>query len=92
MKDLTFLSKIIKINIDILGKDNFLLAQILLHCDLSFHDVTNTFIISSTIEYNLAIKRFDAPLFKPCVKQMNIKAVVIFVLFGNNTYCLKTRF
>ena len=61
---LTIVSKKFEKNIAILDKDNFLNTKILFHGNLSLDDVTNTFIITYTIQYVLATKPFNVPLFK----------------------------
>ena len=51
--------------IDIFDKNDFLITRILLCGGFSLDNTTNTFIISSRIEYILATKRFDVSLFNP---------------------------
>lgn len=55
----TLFSKISMKGIDISDKGIFLITQLLLYSDLSLDDVTNTFIITSTIGYILTTKRFE---------------------------------
>ena len=60
---LTLLSKIRNINPNILENTNFQITQFFLYGDKNFTASTNFIILSSTIEYILATKRFDEPLF-----------------------------
>ena len=60
---LTLLSKIRDINPNILENTNSQITQLFLYGDKNFTVSTNFVILSSTIEYILATKRFDEPLF-----------------------------
>ena len=60
---LTLLSKIRNINRNILENINSQITQFFLYGDKNFTASTNFVILSSTIEYILATKRFDEPLF-----------------------------
>ena len=60
---LTLLSKIRNINPNILENANSQITQLFLYGDKNFTAPTNFVILSSTIEYILATKRFDEPLF-----------------------------
>ena len=59
---LTLLSKIRNINPNILENTNSQTTQLFLYRDKNFTASTNFVILSSTIEYILATKRFDEPL------------------------------
>ena len=54
---------IININPKILENTNSQITQFFLYRDKNFTDSTNFIILNSTIEYILATKRFDEPLF-----------------------------
>ena len=60
---LTLLSKIRNTNPNILENTNSQTTQLFLYGDKNFTASTNFVILSSTIEYILATKRFDEPLF-----------------------------
>ena len=60
---LTLLSKIRNINPNILENTNSQITRFFLYGDKNFTASTNFIILSSTIEYILATKRFDKPLF-----------------------------
>ena len=60
---LILLSKIRNINPNILENTNSQITQLFLYGDKNFTASTNFVILSSTIEYILAAKRFDEPLF-----------------------------
>ena len=60
---LTLLSKIRNINPNILENINSQIAQFFLYGEKNFTASTNFIILSSTIEYILATKSFDEPLF-----------------------------
>ena len=60
---LILLSKIRNINSNILENTNSQITQLFLYGDKNFTVSTNFVILSSTIEYILATKRFDEPLF-----------------------------
>ena len=60
---LTLLSKIRNINPNILENTSSQITQLLLNGDTNFTVLTNFVILSSAIEYILATKRFDKPLF-----------------------------
>ena len=57
------LSKIRNINRNILGNTKSQITQFFLYGDNDFTASTNFTILNSTIEYILATKRFDEPLF-----------------------------
>ena len=60
---LTLLCQIRNINPDILRNNNTQVNQFFLYGDKNFTVATNFKVLSSTIEYILATKRFDEPLF-----------------------------
>ena len=60
---LTLLSKIRNINSNILENTNSQITRFFLYGDKNFTASTNFVILNSTIEYMLATKRFDEPLF-----------------------------
>ena len=60
---LTLLSKIRNINPNILENTNSQITRFFLYGDTNFTALTNFIILSSTIAYILATKRFDEPLF-----------------------------
>ena len=60
---LILLSKIRNINPNILENNSSQITQFFLHGDKNFAASTNFVILSSTIEYILATKRFDETLF-----------------------------
>ena len=60
---LTLLSKIRNINPKILENTNYQITHFFLYRDENFTASTNCIILSSTIEYILATKRFEEPLF-----------------------------
>ena len=62
-KRLTLLGKIRNINPNILENTNSQITQLFLYGDKNFTASTNFVILSSPIEYILATKRFDEPLF-----------------------------
>ena len=60
---LTLLSKIRNINLNILENTNSQITRFLLYGDNNFTASTNFIILSSTMEYILATRRLDEPLF-----------------------------
>ena len=65
---LTLLSKIRNINPNILENTNSQITRFFLYGDKNFTASTNFIILSSTIEYILATKRFDEPPFHSFMK------------------------
>ena len=61
---LTLFNKLQSIDKNILSKHDSKISKALLFGDDSFNDVTNTSVLTASIEYKLSTKRFDIPLYQ----------------------------
>ena len=77
---LTFLSKTINNNPNILENTNSQITQFFLYADKNFTASINFNVSSSTVEYTLATKRFDEPLFHPFIKFLITYLFQLFML------------
>ena len=62
---ITFFIKLQNIDVNIFSKDDSNISKVLLFSDHSFNDVKYTYVLlTALIEYIIATKRFDTPLYQ----------------------------
>ena len=61
---LTLFNKLQSIDENILSKDESNISKVLLFGDNSFNDTKNTSVLTTSVEYIISTKRFDAPLYQ----------------------------